>query len=270
MNVAIMVIIVMSAVGIIFGFVLAVANKKFAVEVNPLIHIVEDVLPKGQCGACGYAGCAAYAEAVVMNPEVAANLCVPGKEAVARAIADLTGKASTSVEPKVAYLKCSGTLDKATRSYIYKGIEDCVAANLVQGGPKGCKYGCIGFGNCVKSCPFNAMTLSEAGLPIIDEKICTGCGTCEAACPKKIIELKPVNAVVAVGCSSKDKGAIARKLCLSTCLGCGLCAKNCSHDAIKVENNVAVVDPRICIEQCSDPTCLAKCSTKAIRSLLPA
>jgi Na+-translocating ferredoxin:NAD+ oxidoreductase RNF subunit RnfB len=260
----------MSAVGIIFGFVLAIANKKFAVEVNPLIHIVEDALPKGQCGACGYAGCAAYAEAVVTNPDVAPNLCVPGKEPVAKIIADLTGKASEAVEPRVAYLKCSGTLDKATRSFHYKGIKDCVAANLMQGGPKGCKYGCIGFGNCVKSCPFGAMTLSETGLPIIDEKICTGCATCVAACPKKIIEMKPTNAIVGVKCSSKDKGAVSKKLCMNTCLGCGLCAKNCSHGAVRVENNVAIVDVKICIEKCEEPTCITKCPTKAIHTHIPA
>jgi electron transport complex protein RnfB len=268
MYTAIMVLIVMAAVGLIFGFILATANKKFAMEVNPLIHIVEDALPKGQCGACGYAGCMAYAEAVVLNPEVAPNLCVPGKEAVAKIIGELTGKASSKVDPRIAHVKCSGSLDKAVLSYNYKGIEDCIAANLVQGGPKGCKYGCIGFGTCVKSCPFGAMTMSEAGLPVIDRKKCTGCGNCEATCPKKVIQMIPSNAIVTVNCNSRDKGAAAKKLCSSACIGCGICVKNCSHGAVKVENNLAVVDSKICMEQCNEATCIVKCPTKAINLLV--
>lgn len=265
MNTAIMVIIVMAAAGITFGFVLAYANKKFAVEVNPLIHIVEDVLPKGQCGACGYAGCLAYAEAVVLNSEVAPNLCVPGKEAVAKLVAELTGKAAAKVEPRLAKLKCGGKSCNASKSFNYNGIEDCVAASLLQGGPKSCKYGCIGFGTCSRNCPFGAITMSEEGLPIINENKCTGCGKCEAICPKKAIQVIPSEALVNVVCNSKDKGAEARKLCKVSCLGCGICVKNCPHGALKVENNLAVVNTSVCIEKCDKPTCCTKCPTGAIK-----
>lgn len=266
-NIVIATIVVMAAIGAVFGFVLAYANKKFAVEVNPLIHIVEDVLPKGQCGACGYAGCAAYAEAVVLNPDVPPNLCIPGKKPVANMVADLTGKVAPELEPRYAYVRCSGTLDKAVKNYNYSGIEDCVAASLLQGGPKGCQYGCLGFGTCVKNCPFDALTMGADGLPVVDKKKCTGCGKCETVCPKKVIQMSPINAPVAVNCNSKDKGAVARKVCTVSCLGCGICAKNCEYGAIKVENNLAVVDPHICMEKCSDPTCLAKCPTKAIGAI---
>ena len=262
-----MILVVLGAVGLLFGLILAFANKKFSVEVNPNIHLVEDILPKGQCGACGYAGCLAYAEAVVLNPEVAPNLCVPGKETVANMVAELTGKAAASIEPRVAHVKCSGSSGKAVLSFNYSGIQDCLAANLVKGGPKGCKHGCIGFGTCVRSCAFNALTMSEEGLPLVNLEKCTGCGICETACPKKVIEMLPVGSHVKVDCNSRDKGSVARKLCSAACIGCGICAKNCNLEAIKIENNLAVVDSRICIEKCTDATCMAKCPTAGINQL---
>lgn len=268
MSIAIAVLVVMTSVGLVFGLVLAAANKKFAIEVNPLIHIVEDILPKGQCGSCGYAGCMAYAEAVVMNPDVQPNLCTPGKSPVAKMVAELTGKAAVEVQPKVAFVKCAGSISKASKAYKYKGVEDCVAATLLQGGPKGCKHGCIGFGTCVKNCPFDAMTMSEEGLPIINPKKCTGCGKCETVCPKKVIELIPIGMHVALNCNSKDKGVITRKLCSIGCIGCGICVKNCTHGAIKIENNLAVVDSSVCVSKCSETTCLYKCPTGAIKDLV--
>lgn len=262
---AIMVIVVMGGIGAVFGFILAVANKKFSMEVNPLIHEVEEILPKGQCGACGYAGCAAYAEAVVIDKEVPPNLCVPGKDTVAKLVAEITGKKAEEVESKVAHVRCKGSIDKAKLSYNYKGIDDCKAASLLQGGPKGCKNGCIGFGTCVSSCPFGAMTMGKNGLPVVDVKRCTGCGKCEASCPKNVIELISMNAVAEVSCNSKDKGAISRKLCSVSCLGCGICAKNCSYGAIEVKNNLAVVNTQVCVENCKEATCTAKCPTGAIQ-----
>ena len=265
MNTAIMVIVVMGALGIVFGFILAVANKKFSMEVNPLIHEVEEVLPKGQCGACGFAGCAAYAEAVVINQEVAPNLCVPGKDAVAKLVAELTGKAAEQVEPRVAHVRCKGSISKAVLSYNYEGVKDCRAANLIQGGPKGCKHGCIGFGTCVQACPFGAMSMNAEGLPVVDMKKCTGCGACEQVCPKSVIQMLPTSATVKVDCNSKDKGAVARKLCSAACIGCGICAKNCSYGAIEIKDNLAVVNKAICAEKCSEATCIVKCPTGAIK-----
>ena len=264
MNTAIMVIVVMGAVGMVFGLILAIANKKFSMEVNPLIHEVEEVLPKGQCGACGYAGCANYAEAVVLNPDVAPNLCVPGKDAIAKLVAEITGKAAEQVEPKVAHVRCKGSINTAKSSYNYKGVHDCGAASLIQGGPKGCKNGCVGFGNCVNVCKFGAMTMGDEGLPIVDMKKCTGCGACETACPKHVIQIIPANATVKVDCNSKEKGAVARKVCSTSCLGCGICAKNCSYGAIEIKDNLAVVNNAICAEKCSEATCVVKCPTGAI------
>ena len=265
LSIAIAVLVVMTSVGLVFGLILAFANKKFAIEVNPLIHIVEDILPKGQCGSCGYAGCMAYAEAVVTIQDVEPNLCIPGKAPVAKMVGELTGKVAAEREPKVAFVKCAGSVSKAVKAYKYQGVKDCVAASLLQGGPKGCQYGCLGFGTCVKNCPFGAMTMGENGLPIIDNEKCTGCGKCETLCPKKVIELVPIGIHVALNCNSNDKGVIARKLCSVGCIGCGICVKNCPHGAIKIENNLAVVDCEICVSKCSETTCLYKCPTGAIK-----
>lgn len=262
---AIIIVTILTGLGIAFGFILAYANKKLAMEVNPLIHMVEDVLPKGQCGACGYAGCMAYAEAVVMNPNVAPNLCTPGKTPVAKAVAELTGKVAEAVEPRIAQVKCAGAEGKAARSFDYAGVEDCVAANLLFGGAKACKYGCLGLGTCVKNCPFDAMTMSETGLPVIDADKCTGCGKCETVCPKQVIAMMPLGAHVRVNCNSKDKGPVARKACGVACIACTLCMRECPHGAVQMANNLAVVDPKVCIEKCADAKCLAKCPTKAIR-----
>lgn len=265
MSTSILILVVLTTLGLIFGFILAYANKKFAVEVNPLIHIVEDVLPKGQCGACGYAGCQAYAEAVVLNPDVPPTLCIPGKDPIAKMVAELTGKVAQAVEPRIAQVKCAGTVEKAAKAYEYSGVQDCAAANLMFGGQKSCKYGCLGFGTCVKNCPFGAMTLSPAGLPIIDADKCTGCGKCETVCPKKVITMMPLGARVRVNCNSRDKGPVARKACTVACIGCSLCMRECAYGAIQMENNLAVVNPAICMSQCNDAKCLVKCPTKAIR-----
>ena len=268
METSIMIVIVLVGVGAFFGIFLALANKKFAMEVNPLIEEVEEVLPKGQCGACGYAGCAKYAEAVVENEDVPPNLCVPGKAAVAQKVAELTGKKAEMTEPHFAMLKCRGTKTAAWAAAEYEGIHDCAAAKLVQGGPKGCKFGCIGFGNCIKACPFGALSMGEDGLPVVDKRICTGCGACVKNCPQGVLILQSFEAPVEVLCSSHDKGANARKLCKNACLGCGICMKNCPHGAIHLENNLAVVDTKVCREKCEEAACTAKCPTKAIQELI--
>jgi len=264
----IMVLLVMVLIGAVFGLVLALVNKRFSVEINPLIHLVEDALPKGQCAACGYPGCMGYAEAVVLNPDVPPNLCAPGKAAVAEMVAELTGKSAPAMDPQIAFVRCAGAVDTAEAKYQYSGVDDCVAANILQGGQKSCQYGCLGFGTCVKGCPFNALTMTANGLPFVDTVKCTGCGKCATLCPKSVIEMVLVGAKVTVVCNSKDKGAVAKKNCTAACIGCGLCAKNCGHGAVKMANSLAYVDAAICIEKCTEVTCVAKCPTKAIGSMV--
>ena len=262
---AVLIIIVMSSTGLLFGLLLAVANKKLVVETDPRVQEVDEALPKGQCGACGYAGCIGYAEAVVKNPDVPTNLCAPGKDEVARRIAEITGKDPMPTERRIASIKCAGTYEKSIRIFEYKGIKGCVSANMLQGGNKACKYGCLGFGTCVKGCFFGAMKMSPGGIPIVNPEKCNGCGKCATLCPKNIIEMIPRDSIVRVNCKSKDKGVISRRFCKVSCIGCRHCEKDCPHHAVKVENNLAFVDENICIEKCSDPVCLLKCPTKAIK-----
>ena len=266
MSSVIAIIAVMAGVGLFFGLVLAFANKKFAVEMNPLIHVVEDVLPKGQCGACGFAGCMAYAEAVVLDKDVSPSLCIPGKKAVAEQVGRLTGKVAEDIEPRVAFVKCAQPVNAESSKYIYSGIEDCLGATLLLSGPKECEYGCIGLGSCVKQCVFDAIELNEQGLPVVNKEKCTGCAKCATACPKHIIDMIPIDAHVAVHCNSLDKGAVVRKICKVGCIGCGICAKQCPHGAIKMKNNLAVVDSSICVEKCDEIVCLDKCPTNVIRT----
>lgn len=130
---AIMAVVILTCIGLVFGFVLASADKKFAMEENPLIGEVKEALPQGQCGACGFAGCAKYAEAVVLDPDVPPNLCVPGKAAVAAVVAKLTGKVAEATEPKYAHVKCRGGNGIAKLAFEYKGVHDCAAAKLPAG-----------------------------------------------------------------------------------------------------------------------------------------
>jgi electron transport complex protein RnfB len=262
---AMLVILLMGLAGLFLGLLIAYANRKFAVELNPLIHIIEDVLPKGQCGACGYAGCQAYAEAVTLDQKVPPDLCIPGKADVAKKIAQLTGKKMGTVEARIAFVGCANPIEIAAKKFEYSGIDDCIAASLLHLGPKDCRYGCIGFGTCVKHCPFGAIKLNEKGLPVINGSRCTGCGKCETVCPKKLIRLEPRHGLVGVACNSQEKGTEARRHCPIACLGCGLCVRECPYNAIKIENNLAIVDSAICIAQCETPVCLEKCPTGTIR-----
>lgn len=249
---------VLGALGAVFGLVLAFASKVFTVEVDPRQEAICDVLPGANCGGCGYAGCSGYAAAILNG--VPTNKCLPGGDETAANIAAILGIEAEDVKEMVAFVRCSGG-GRAKRKYAYSGIQDCLTAmNSTAGGPLACTEGCMGFGTCVKVCPFGAMSLID-GVAKVDRDVCKGCLKCVAACPKGIITMVPLLADVKIPCSNKDKGAVVRKLCDVGCIGCGICAKNCPHDAINIKDNLAVIDYEKC-QNCG--ICVAKCPRKLI------
>ena len=258
--------IFLAGISAVFGVGLAFAAKRFAVQEDPRIDQVSEVLAHAHCGACGFAGCRQYAEAVVLNPEVAPNLCTPGGKASAEAVAKITGKEMTALEPKVARVFCQGGMSKSIRRFKYEGIADCKAAILASGGDKGCIYGCLGYGTCFRACPFGAITMSDDSLPIINPSKCTACGKCAQACPVKVIEILPMTKEVLVRCHSKDKGPATKKNCQTGCIACGICVKVCPYNAPKVENFLSRIDLDKC-KVCG--LCVSKCPTGAIMDYIP-
>jgi H+/Na+-translocating ferredoxin:NAD+ oxidoreductase subunit B len=258
-------LVFLAVLGVIFGIALAIVASKFVVKVDPKVEQVRETLPGANCGACGFAGCMGYAEAVVGNPDVAPNLCAPGKSPVADKIAQITGKAAAKVEPKIARVFCQGGKSKSQRKFIYTGVMDCTAAVLAAGGDKSCEFGCLGYGTCMRACPFDAITMGADALPVIDREKCTACGKCVAACPKQVIELAQMSKAVVISCHSRDKGVDVKKKCQVGCIACGMCVRTCPADAIKVDNNLARIDHAKCIT-CG--LCIKKCPTNAIHDYL--
>lgn len=250
----------------VFGMGLAFAAKKFSVTEDPRIDQVSEVLAHAHCGACGFPGCRQYAEQVVMNPDVKPTLCTPGGEATSEAVARITGKVMEQTEPKIARVFCQGGCLNSSRRFKYEGIMDCKAAILASGGDKSCIYGCLGYGTCLRACPFGAITMSEENLPVIDPVACVACGLCETACPTNAIEIQPMAKEVVIRCHSKDKGPVTKKNCQVGCISCGLCVKACPYNAIKVENFLARIDNDKC-KVCG--LCVTKCPTNAIVDYIP-
>lgn len=256
----------LAGVGAVFGLGLAFAAKRFSVKIDPRVEQVKDVLAHAHCGACGYAGCEQYAEAVVNNPDVAPNLCTPAGARGAEAVALITGKKAEVREPIFARIMCQGGYDNSRKRFRYEGVRDCRAAVLAGGGDKSCAYGCLGYGTCARVCPFDAISMNENDLPVVDIKKCTGCRKCEQACPKKVIEVLPASRQVLVACHSKDKGAEKKKNCDAGCIACGKCVKVCPFDAPSIANNLS----RINLDKCKVcGLCVAPCPTKAILDYIP-
>lgn len=260
-------LITLGGLGLIFGAILAYASKIFHVEKDPRIELIDELLPGANCGGCGFPGCSNYAEAVVSG-ETASNLCAPGGEQVTLKIAEILGVEAETAEPKVAVVRCQGAHGVAKDKMIYEGIEDCNAATLVQGGQKACIYGCLGFGSCVKSCPFDAMAMQDNGLPVVFEDKCTACGNCVLACPKGIMELIPRSQKVFLGCINKNKAKDVRAVCSVGCIGCALCTKPkiTPSEKLVMDNNL----PTIPADWEDFTTAVAKCPTKSFVVRLPA
>lgn len=252
--------VIVGGTGLFIGVFLGVAGKKFAVEVDEREEAITGILPGNNCGGCGYAGCSGLASAIVKG-EAPCNACPVGGAPVAEKVAEIMGESVGESKRMTAFVKCAGTCEKAKDEYEYSGIEDCTMANMCQdGGPKGCSYGCMGFGSCVKACPFDAIHIVD-GIALVEKEACKACGKCVAACPKHLIELVPYDQKHLVQCSSKDKGKDVMAVCSVGCIGCKMCQKVCEADAITVENNIAHIDPEKCTN-CGK--CAEKCPKKII------
>ena len=251
---------VVGGVGLFIGLFLGIAAIKFKVEVDEREEAIVGVLPGNNCGGCGYAGCSNLAAAIAKG-EAPVNACPVGGEPVGNKVAEIMGVDAGESTKMVAFVKCNGTCDKTKTDYEYSGVKDCKLTGFVQnGGQKSCNSGCLGYGNCVKACPFDAIHVIN-GVAVVDKEKCKACGKCIAECPKSLIELVPYDAKHMVQCSSTDKGPVTMKACEVGCIGCGLCVKVCPNEAVTVENFHAHIDQDKCTG-CG--ACKEKCPKKII------
>lgn len=244
---------ILSVLGALFGGILALASRVFAVEVDERLPKLTECLPGANCGGCGFAGCQAYAQAV-LEGKASVGLCVAGGSESAEKMAEIMGVSSEKVERKVAMVKCRGQ-NRLLKGH-YDGISDCRAAMFVTGnGPIACPNGCLGFGTCVSVCKFGAISVVN-GVARVDSEKCTGCMQCVDACPRKVIVPVTYHTDIVIACSNTDRGANTRMVCDQGCVGCHLCQWQCDHDAIHIINNLATIDYSKCV---SCGRCAAVC-----------
>ena len=246
---------ILGGLGLIFGLVLAAASKVFYVETDPRLEKLNECLPGANCGGCGYAGCGGYAEAV-LSGEAAIGKCASGGDECAQAMAEIMGVQAGAVTRKVALVRCSGDRFYDNQGNMvagsklkakYEGFKDCMAASKVGGsGPLSCKYGCLGFGSCVKACKYGAIKVIK-NVAHVDESLCVGCMACAAACPRDLIVPVEPGKNVLIACASMAKGAVTTRSCTAGCIGCGLCKKICPQEAITIDKNLAVIDYSKCV-----------------------
>jgi len=250
-------VVLFGAIALVIGIILSIASKLFAVETDERIDMIAELLPGANCGGCGYAGCSACAAAIVAG-EAPVNAC-PGCADVNK-IAEIMGVEAVGTQVKKAYVACSGQTGKAIKKYDFDGTMSCADIAVLKQGDKMCEYACLGYGDCVAKCAFGALSIKD-GIASVDREKCTGCGVCASVCPKSVISILPEEIKVLVACSSKDKGAALKDKCTVGCIGCKICEKNCEAGAIKVIDNLAVID----YDKCTGcGVCAEKCPKKII------
>jgi len=243
----------MGGLGVLFSTGLSIANKKLHVEEDPRIAKVEDALPGANCGGCGYPGCKSFAENVVKGNVEITDCTVASQDAI-QEIADIMGVEAGTSEPKVARVMCRGGAYETAKKAEYAGAESCLAVNLAGGGEKLCEYGCLGYGDCVDACPFDAMYMDENGLPVIIEDLCNGCGNCAEACPRDVIEIHPVSHKLFVLCKNHDDPKTSRQLCTRACIGCQICVRAVEEGQMEMDDNLAVINYETYGDQAELPT----------------
>lgn len=234
-------ILILGGVGLAFGVLIAVANRSLWVWEDPRIDIVAQMLPNANCGACGLPGCRAFAEQAVEGKIAPAQCTVAGDEA-RRAIAGFLGVETGQAVKRVARLLCGGGRDVAVQRAEYRGLPTCAAAAAVAGGGKGCAWGCLGLADCERVCDFNAIAMSDSGLPVVDPDQCTACGDCVEACPKSLFVLLPADDRLLVQCKNLVNGDEALEQCRVACTACGKCVQDAAAGLISVTSGVAVVN----------------------------
>ncbi|MDD6011565.1 MAG: RnfABCDGE type electron transport complex subunit B [Oscillospiraceae bacterium] len=240
-------VVIVAAIGLIAGLGLAIASIVFAVPVDETEVKVRECLPGANCGACGYTGCDGYAQALAKGETLSCNLCIPGGNDTAKAVAEIMGLSVEEMTPMVAAVMCQGNKLNVEEKLEYSGVHSCKIATQLFGGPKNCVHGCIGFGDCVAVCPYEAIFICD-GVARINPDKCRACKMCIKTCPRGLIDLFPLNtAKAAVLCKNHDKGAQTRKQCKAGCIGCMKCVKACPAGAVSVENFCAKVDYEKCI-----------------------
>lgn len=268
MNLITIALIVLGVTGLLSAVLLYIVAQKFKVDEDPRIDQVQEVLPGANCGGCGFAGCRSLAEACVKADSLETVNCPVGGAAVMSKVAEILGLTAVATAPKVAVVRCNGTCEVRAKHNEYDGAQSCRIIHAMYVGETDCPFGCLGCGDCVEACAFDAIHINPTtGIAEVDDEKCTSCGKCVAACPRHIIELRnkgPKSRRMVVQCVNKDKGAIARKACLNACIGCGKCQKVCEFDAITVENNVAYIDYTKC-RLCRK--CESECPTGAIHAV---
>lgn len=265
MNTVFYTIIVAVIIAFVLGVLLGLFKKIFHVDTDPKVQLVRDALSGANCGGCGLAGCDSFASAVVKG-EAETNGCVAGGSSCATKIAEILGQAGVEVKPKIAFLACNGTKECAKEKAEYLGLKTCSAAQLTMNGTKKCSFGCIGFGDCVKACLFEALSMNENGLPQINKEKCVACGKCVSVCPKKLIKIidKDLHGSIAVCSNKNDNKPQIRKDCSVGCFKCGICAKKCPENCIDISSGLPVIDYSKCTS-CGE--CVNSCPDKVLMLL---
>lgn len=261
-------ILFLAIVGALAALLLFVVSKKFHVEEDARIELVNEALPGANCGGCGYPGCSGFARACVEAESMEGLFCTVGGNDTMLKVADILGRTAVEAEPQLAVVRCNGTCDARPKVNQYDGASSCAIAAATYGGETGCTFGCLGLGDCTLACGFDAIKMNPlTGLPEVDEERCTACGACVKACPKMIIELRkkgPKGRRIFVSCVNKEKGGVAKKACDNACIGCSKCFKECKFEAITIANNLAYIDPNKC-RLCRK--CVVVCPTGAIHEV---
>jgi Na+-translocating ferredoxin:NAD+ oxidoreductase RNF subunit RnfB len=251
--------------GAVSAVVLYFVAQKFKVFEDPRIDLVEAELPAANCGGCGYAGCRNLAETMVNATTLDGLYCPVGGNDVMAKIAKVLGREADTREARIAVLRCNGTCEFRPVTNRYDGVSSCAVVSLLYGGETGCSYGCLGCGDCVFVCNFDALHMDPlTGLPVVDDKKCTACGACIKACPKNLFELRKRwkgDKKIYVACMNKDRGALAGKNCKVACIGCSKCLKVCPYEAITISSYLAFIDSEKC-RLCRK--CVPECPTNSI------